>query len=139
MKQTAYTISSERRQGIVNGLCAELDRESAVRFAYLYGSLLESDTVHDVDVGLYLEEDQIARASGIADALSAKLSAEIGIPVDIRILNSAPLSFMYHVLRGALLVSRDEVFLTDMMEEVARRYLDLSPFLRQGTKDAFAA
>jgi hypothetical protein len=38
-----------------------------------------------------------------------------------------------------LLLCRDETFLTDMLEDVARRYLDLAPFLRNGTKDAFAA
>lgn len=54
-------------------------------------------------------------------------------------LNESPLSFVYHVLRGRLLVCRDEDFLTQMLEDVPRRYLDLAPLLRQGTKDAFAA
>ena len=73
------------------------------------------------------------------DALSVKLSAAVGLPVDIRVLNEAPLPFLYHVLRGRLLLCRDETFLTDMLEDVARRYLDLAPLLRNATKDAFAA
>lgn len=59
--------------------------------------------------------------------------------MDVCVLNEAPLSFVYHVLRGRLLVCRDEECLTEILEDVARRYLDLAPLLRQGTKDAFAA
>lgn len=49
------------------------------------------------------------------------------------------LHYQYHALRGRLLVCNDEDFLTDLIEDVARRYLDLAPLLRRGTKDAFAA
>lgn len=139
MKQRLYTVSSGQRGQVVSRLRAALEREPAVRFAYLYGSLLESDRVHDVDVGLYLQKDALAVGAEISEALSVKLTAEVGIPMDFRILNEAPLSFQYHALRGQLLVCNDEDFLTELIEDVARRYLDLAPLLRRGTKDAFAA
>lgn len=137
MKQRLYTVSSEHRKRLVSRLRAALEREPAVRFAYLYGSVLESDRVHDV--GLYLQKDALAGGAEISEALSANLTAEVGMPMDFRILNEAPLSFQYHALRGRLLVCNDEDFLTDLIEDVARRYLDLAPLLRRGTKDAFAA
>ena len=117
----------------------ELERVSGLRFAYVYGSVLESDRIHDVDVGICLDETAVAQQKDLVDALSVKLSAAVRLPVDIRVLNEAPLSFLYHVLRGRLVLCRDETFLTDMLEDVARRYLDLAPFLRNSTKDAFAA
>lgn len=139
MKRTRYTIQQEAREAVVCRLTAELEKESAVAFAYLHGSLLDSDTVHDVDVGLYLRESDAERGAAVASALSARLTAVAGLPVDVRVLNEAPLSFVYHVLRGRLLVCLDEVLLTSKLEDVARRYLDLAPLLHQGTKDAFAA
>ncbi len=120
-------------------MAAELEKEPAVGFAYLYGSLLDSETVHDIDVGLYLREPMARPGPVVALELSVRLTAVAGLPVDVRVLNEAPLSFLYHVLRGRLLVCRDEAFLTATIEDVARRYLDLAPLLRQGTKDAFAA
>ncbi|MDH5640179.1 MAG: nucleotidyltransferase domain-containing protein, partial [Nitrospira sp.] len=75
----------------------------------------------------------------ITGHLSETLAAAVGLPVDIRVLNEAPLSFLHHVLRGQCLQCRDEVLLADMIEDVARRYLDLAPLLRSSTKDAFAA
>ena len=139
MKRTRYTIQPEAREALVRRLAAELEKESAVAFAYLHGSLLDSEAVHDVDVGLYLRESETERGAAVASALSARLSIIAGLPVDVRVLNDAPLSFVYHVLRGRLLFCRDEDLLTSKLEDVARRYLDLAPLLHQGTKDAFAA
>ena len=139
MKRTRYTMQPEALELLVCRLTAELEKESAVAFAYLHGSLLDSEAVHDVDVGLYLRESDAERGSAVASALSAQLTAVAGLPVDVRVLNEAPLSFVYHVLRGRLLVCHDENLLTSKLEDVARRYLDLAPLLYQGTKDAFAA
>jgi predicted nucleotidyltransferase len=139
MKRTRYTIQIEAREELLRRLAAEMERESAIGFAYLYGSLLDTDRVHDIDIGLYLREPIAKTGSAIAPELSARLTAMAEVPVDVRILNAAPLSFMYHVVRGRLLVCRDEALLTTILEDVARRYLDLAPLLRQGTKDAFAA
>ncbi|MEQ1679132.1 MAG: hypothetical protein ABL950_00785 [Nitrospira sp.] len=139
MKIALYTIRPEQREDVLVKLRLELEGVSGLRFAYAYGSVLESDRVHDVDVGVFLDDPMVAQQMNRMDALSVTLSAAVGFPVDIRVLNKAPLPFLYHVLRGRLLLCRDETFLTDMLEDVARRYLDLAPFLRNGTKDAFAA
>jgi predicted nucleotidyltransferase len=139
MKHVRYTIQDEGREALVRQLSTELEKEPAVRFAYLYGSLLDSETVHDIDVGLYLREPTDQSGLMTASELSVRLTTLVGVPVDVRVLNDAPLSFLYHVLRGRLLVCHDDSLLTAIIEDVARRYLDLAPLLRQGTKDAFAA
>jgi hypothetical protein len=59
--------------------------------------------------------------------------------MDARILNVAPLSFLYHVLRGRLLYCRDDAVLSEVMERAVSRYLDLAPLVRRGTVEAFAA
>jgi uncharacterized protein len=139
MTRTQYLIQPETREALVRRLAEELEKEPVISFAYLYGSVLDSDTVHDVDVGLYLCEPEAATSAATSIDLSIRVTAIVGMQVDVRVLNEAPLSFVYHVLRGRLLVSRDEECLTETLEDVARRYLDLAPLLRQGTKDAFAA
>lgn len=139
MKRTQYGIQPQTREALARRLAEELEKEPEIRFAYLYGSVLDSETVHDVDVGLFLRESEAETSAATVVNLSNRFTAIVGMPVDVRVLNEAPLSFVYHVLRGRLLVCRDEGFLTQMLEDVARRYLDLAPLLRQGTKDAFAA
>jgi uncharacterized protein len=139
MKTALYTICPEQREDMLVKLRAELERVSGLRFAYVYGSVLESDRVHDMDVGIYLDGPAAVQQSDMVDTLSVTLSSAVGLPVDVRVLNEAPLSFLYHVLRGQLVLCRDETVLTDMLEDIARRYLDLAPFLRNSTKDAFPA
>jgi uncharacterized protein len=139
MKEIVHLVSPAQREQIYLRLRKELEGVPGVRFAYLYGSLLDSDRIHDVDVGLFLNGTTTAHNTTLLDHLSLTLRAAANMPLDIRVLNDAPLSFLYHALQGRLLSCRDEAFLTDLMEDVARRYLDLAPILRISTKDAFAA
>jgi hypothetical protein len=70
--------------------------------------------------------------------LAARASEALGIPVDVRLVNDAPVSFLFHVLRGRPLVVRDEEILAAVMERTAREYHDRAPRLRQASRDAFA-
>jgi hypothetical protein len=61
------------------------------------------------------------------------------MPVDVRGLNVAPVSFLYHVLRGQLLFCRDNARLAEVMEQTISRYLDIAPLVRRATQEAFSA
>ena len=74
----------------------------------------------------------------VADRLAPRLAARLGMPVDVRVLNQAPVTFLFHVLQGRLLLSREPDFLTDLIERTARTYLDVEPVLRRATREAFA-
>ncbi len=135
----SYPLHKVDRHQITELLTDELAQEPNLAFGYLYGSVLEQDSIHDVDVGIYLFPSQYQSSLEQTVGLGDKLSRTLKIPVDVRILNNAPISFLYHVLRGQLLLYRDEDLLSSVIENTAREYLDLAPLLRQSTKDAFAA
>lgn len=134
-----YQLHKSDRRRIAEVVACELAQARELAFAYLYGSVIEGDRVHDVDVGIYLLPAQGKSSQERAAELGEKLSTTLKLPVDLRILNHAPISFLYHVLRGQLLYCRDEALLTSVIENTAREYLDLAPLIRQSTKDAFAA
>lgn len=133
------TVDEGRRERVRSELAAELEAEPKVAFAYLYGSFLEPAAFHDVDVGVYLRVFEPDRAGALGLALAERLTARVGLPVDVRILNSTPVSFLYHVLRGSLVFSRDEALLGEVIERTLQRYLDIAPLLRHSAKEAFAA
>jgi len=60
-------------------------------------------------------------------------------PVDVRALNTAPPTFRFHAVRGQLLTARDEVLLSDVLEDTMRRYFDVAPVLLQATREAFGS
>lgn len=133
-----YRLDPQRRAEVMNRLAEELVRDQEVHFAYVYGSFLDSEAFHDVDVGVYVKAEAPERLLTLALVLAQRLSERVTLPVDVRILNLAPVSFRYHVLTGKVLCSRDDSRLATVMEETTSRYLDMAPLLRQGAKEAFA-
>jgi predicted nucleotidyltransferase len=124
------------RKRIVDILSVETAREPRIAFAFVYGSLLERDAVHDIDLGIYLDVEPPSASTEYAFDLSERLSRLARIPVDVRVLNEAPNSFVYHVLRGKLIYCRDENRLSDVIEGTVARYLDIAPVLRRATREA---
>jgi predicted nucleotidyltransferase len=125
------------QEQMVAVLSSELATRSEVAFALMHGSFLTGQGgFRDVDVAVWLDHG----ADRWADiTLSADLSRLIGIPVDVRIANAAPVTFLFHMLRGRILALRDERLLADVMERTARQYHDQAPLILRATRDAFAA
>lgn len=94
-----------------------------IAFAYLHGSFAQGLPYHDLDVALYLSpipKDIFEYEM----QLSIELTRRLGFPVDVHILNEAPLGFQHAVLQGQILLVRDEAFLTDFIERVSRDYAE---------------
>jgi hypothetical protein len=51
------------------------------------------------------------------------------LPIDVQVMNNAPLSFQHQVLQGKLLFTLDETQLTDFIEDVASEYMAFVHFL----------
>jgi len=101
-----------RREEAIKMISDVLAAEPKVLFAYAYGSFPEDRPFHDIDVGAYLALSEKAEANFFAldlamkreSVLKASLPEKIP-PVDVRVLNWAPPSFAYRVIRGHLLCS----------------------------------
>jgi hypothetical protein len=106
-----------------------------VTFAFVFGSSLDQDEFRDIDVGIWTGPSASSR---VDVELAAEASAALGVPVDVRRVNDAPTSFVFHVLRGRAVVVRDEDLLASLMERTAREYHDRAPLVRRATQDAFA-
>ena len=58
--------------------------------------------------------------------------------VEFKVINKAPLSFCYHVIRGQILFVRDEGSLAEFMARVARGYLDIAPIRHRYMAEAMS-
>jgi len=152
-----FRCTPEQREQILAALKGVLAAQPEVVFAYAYGSFLEDLPFHDIDVGIYyvaVENERIAASLSVdtATALEAAVKRLFrrGLrsgpggnrpyfrcpPVDVRVLNRAPVSFCYHVLQGRLLFSRDEDARARWAEQVIARYLDVKPLRHRALKEA---
>ena len=122
------------RDQTIPRLDAALSRRTDVLFAVVFGSFLDGDAFRDIDVGIWTA----ASAGPRVDVeLAAALSDELGLQIDVRRLNDAPVPFLFHALRGRAVSVRDEGRLADLMERTARDYHDRAPLLRLATEEAF--
>ena len=137
MKQKALDLSQQKRQQLMEHLVKVLKTRGEVVFAYTYGSFAEGLPFHDIDVGLYLSQIMEEESTSYSLALGQTLSKELRLPMDVRVLNFAPVSFLYHVIRGNLIFERDEKIRIQIVERTIQRYLDLKPMIRRGIKEAF--
>jgi uncharacterized protein len=137
VKHKTYHLDREERIRLVQHLVENLKSHNEVIFAYLFGSFVEDLPFHDIDIGVYLSIIREEESTFFSLDLSQTLSIRLKIPVDVRVLNFASIPFLYHVIRGNLILERDEEIRLNFVERITARYLDLKPLLLKGTKEAF--
>lgn len=131
-----YRLTPEALETIIEKLSQEVARRPEVSFAYAFGSALTAEGFRDIDVGIWTRDG----ADEFVDLdLAGQLSRSVGFSIDVRRINNAPVPFLFQVLRGRLLHTRDELLLSDLIERTAREYHDRAPLLRRAAREAFAA
>lgn len=134
-----YRAEPAERDRVLRKLAVTLEGEPDLEFAWLHGSFLSGGGFHDVDIGVHLNAAPDVRFRRGLD-LAVRLDRDTGFPVDVRVLNNAPVTFLFHVFReGRLLLSRNDELLADLMERTVREYLDMEPLLRRATIEAYGA
>ena len=132
-----YRAAAEERERVSRALAAALETEPDVEFAWLHGSFLGSGAFRDVDVGVHLTPGAGRRPRRGVE-LALRLGRTVRFPLDVRVLNGAPLAYLFHVFRtGRPLICRAEERMADHMERAVREYLDREPLLRRATVEAF--
>jgi uncharacterized protein len=118
----------KNRETIISLLKQELQKHDKIGFAYLHGSFTEKDAFHDIDIAVFLKELPESKVE-YELALETKLIQVTGRTVDLRILNDAPLSFRYHVIKqGVPLIIKDENERVEFQEVTVSRYFDFAFF-----------
>lgn len=129
MKLRYSKLSDEEKIKLLEKLRTMLEDSEDIAFAYVHGSFVEGSSFRDLDVAIWIK-----KPSGFFNYvvnLSAKASVEVGVPVDLQVLNEAPLPFKNHVFtRGKVLFSRNEDFRLALVDVVVRQYEDLKLLTR---------
>jgi predicted nucleotidyltransferase len=122
------------KKTILKKLRESLDRRDEIVFAYVHGSFAEGLSFRDIDVAVYVNQKAVPSEEAIDYGLemSAIIELETGLsPLDIKVINYAPLGFRYYATKGILLFSKDEEIRCTFLEDTWRRYFDLLPKRKQ--------
>ncbi len=123
-----YELSQEEKKKVKNNLNSLLSNRDEIIFAYIHGSFIDAYWFKDLDIAVYLDEKKVSKkALDYELTLSVELEKTLKLPVDVKILNNAPLSFRYKVTKGEVIFSRDEEKRYTFLEDTWHRYLDFDP------------
>jgi predicted nucleotidyltransferase len=119
-----YEMNWEEKGRLLNELKRTLENIESILFAYVYGSFIKRDFFRDIDVAVWIDKPEEAFRHEVD--LSSNLEADFKIPVDVHVINEAPLPFKHAVfIWGRLLFSRDKEARIRIVDETIRQYADL--------------
>ena len=104
-----------------------------ILFAILYGSASQGRPFRDLDIGVFVDRARLPASADLDYSfdLADELERLAQYPVDVRVINEAPLGFRYNVSRGtALVVNHGEAF-AQFLERTWDDYLDFRPVALQ--------
>jgi len=103
------SMDESEREKVLAKIKEVLERDEDVILAVVHGSFIKEKLFRDVDVAVY--------ARGSVDYLNLKfrldssLSEAVKLPVDVKVLNDAPLWFIRRALReGRLIVEKHPIY-----------------------------
>ena len=114
----------------------ELKKHREILFAYLHSSFVKKDTFRDIDVAIYIEKMSVSILEYELEMETELMKVLKKYIVDVRVLNTAPLSFKYNVLKeGKELLVKDNDKRVDFEEKTIVFYLDFLPYLNLYLKE----
>lgn len=119
-----YRLTSREKARVTSALRDLLEVRQEVLFAYLHGSFVNGQKFRDIDVAIYLRHKRLSRRAGLQRQLdlSREFSRAIRLPVDVTILNIAPLGLRHNAISGRILLCREEAIRSHFAEGVSRHY-----------------
>ena len=122
----------EEKSKIVSAIAELLNGYDDFVFAYLFGSFVSEERFNDIDVALYLSSLSGERALFTELTLETELEEKLGILVDVRVVNCAPIAFVYSTLRKRLLLlDRNPDLRSDFESLIYREYFDFAYLLNE--------
>lgn len=137
MRPKKHSLTTAERTSVSTKITERLSQSlPEIMAAYIFGSFVGQDSFGDIDIGILLSADELAQPLAYELNIENLLEKEIKLPVDVRVLNGAPLSFQQNVIRkGLLIVDKDPNRRAAFEGNVRKKYFDFSRFRRRYLKE----
>jgi len=129
-------LQPDAKIAVLDTLRTLLKQKQEILFAYLHGSFAQDSRFRDIDLALYLKDMPSSPLEYELAMETAFAKTEAGYPVDVRILNCAPLSYKYHVIKdGMPLIVNNDDERSDFVEATLSQYFDFAQFRKLYLKE----
>jgi len=129
-------VFPSEKQLLLDHISALLQSRDDILFAYVHGSFAREEKFADIDIGIFLRNPARLDPLDIELELETALQSLTRFPVDLRILNFAPLSFVYNVIKESILVvDKDADLRADFEGKTFKKYFDFAPYRKRYLKE----
>jgi predicted nucleotidyltransferase len=128
-------IGHKEREVIIQKISNVLEDKNDIIFAYIFGSFTSQESFHDVDIGFFIS-DNGTNVLNIELNMERELEDLIRMPVDVRILNRAPISFVYQVIKGGITIAdKNKDLRADFEGLTLKKYFDFQHLRNEYLKE----
>ncbi len=131
----------ENKDIIIKKITDIIEAKDYVIFTYIFGSFASSysykmskgkaretsaNTIFkDIDIAIYISQFKLTEALSLEFELEYELEDVLNFDFDVRVINDAPISFQYNVIKdGIVIIDRDELLRCDFEGLVLKEYFD---------------
>ena len=126
------TVSAEERKNVITVLSELLSKDDKILFAYLHGSFVAKEKFNDLDIAIYFKDMTVAEMLDYELKLEDRIEKILRIPIDLKSLNNAPVTFCYMVIKkGVKVIVNDDKSRVDFEMSTYRNYFDFQPHRRR--------
>ncbi|GAB4409631.1 MAG: nucleotidyltransferase domain-containing protein [Thermodesulfovibrionales bacterium] len=134
------SLSKKEKEVLIERISNILKTKEYVLFAYIFGSFVSKESFKDADVAIFISGIETKSPLKLELEIEAELEDAIHIPVDVRIINNAPLSFIYSLLKNNIVVVDKDISLrTDFEGLVYKKYFDFQYLRREYLREIINA
>jgi predicted nucleotidyltransferase len=130
-------LVKEERKEIKEVLSNCLEKEEPILFAYLHGSFAEERAFRDIDIAVFVDGSRIPKEKALDFEMSISLRLEkiIKMPIDVKIINYAPLAFQFYSTAGRLLICNEDDLRVDFLTTMRSIYFDFKFSMEKCRRD----
>lgn len=133
-------IPESEKQVIIKQISSRFSKQKKIVFAYIFGSFVSEKKFTDIDIGIFIANKKGINTFNFELRMENEINSFIHFPVDVRTINDAPISFVYHVIKEGVLIKDDAPSLrADFEGMIFKKYLDLAFFRKQYLREVINA
>jgi len=135
-----YTLKKSEKGKIIAKISSCLSqRHDEIITVYIFGSFISSRSFSDIDIGV-ITTIELNDSLEFELELENRLEKAIKYPVDVRVLNQAPISFSQNVFRtGRVIIDKNPNVRADFVSRILKQYFDFSPFQQRYLQEVLNA
>ena len=135
-----HSLKKSEKEKIIQKIISCLfEQHDEILTVYIFGSFISARYFSDIDIGIIAAID-LSKPLEFELELENRLEKVIKYPVDVRILNQAPLSFAQNVFRsGRVIIDKNPNLRADFEGRILKQYFDFSPFQQRYLQEVINA